>query len=315
MVARSRTIEPMAAIGAFDVQWGLGVPPIVYRGGEGSLDVRHLRTFRAVARAGSLTGAAASLDYAQSSVTAHIRALELDLGVVLFRRTARGVSLTDAGARLLVYAETIPGLADEARQAVHLLREPRGPLTIGSSESLCAYRLPGALASFRARFPDVRLTVQTGTCAALYAGLRERTLDMAVAMDEALPSEGLLAEPLRREPVRVLAAPGHSLTRSRRVLPEDLAGVALVLTEVGCSYREVFLRSLADAGVRPPSIATFASVEAVKQCVTAGMGVTLLPAMTVMPDVEAGHQDRPARGRGGLAGCARRHGAAARGGG
>ena len=252
------------------------------------MDILHLRTFRAVARAGSVTGAAASLDYAQSSVTAHIRALELDLGVVLFRRTARGVSLTDAGVRLLAYAEAILGLADEARQAVRLPGEPRGSLTIGSSESLCAYRLPGALASFRARYPDVRLTVQTGPCAVLYAGLRERTLDMAVTMDEGLPPEGLLGEPLRREPMRILAAPGHPLTRSPRVLPEDLAGVALVLTEVGCSYREVFLRTLADAGVRPPSIATFAGVEAVKQCVMAGMDMTLLPAMAVVPEVAAG---------------------------
>ena len=252
------------------------------------MDVRHLRTFRAVARAGSVTGAAASLDYAQSSVTAHIRALEVDLGVVLFRRTARGVSLTDAGVMLLAYAETILGLADEARQAVRRPGEPRGSLTIGSSESLCAYRLPGALASFRGRYPDVRLTVQTGPCTALYAGLRERTLDMAVAMDEPLPPDGLLGEPLRREPVRILAAPGHPLTRSPRVLPEDLASVALVLTEVGCSYREVFLRTLAEAGVRPPSIATFASVEAVKQCVMTGMGVALLPAMAVVPEVDAG---------------------------
>ena len=255
------------------------------------MDVRHLQTFRAVARAGSLSRAAISLDYAQSSVTAHIRALEADLGVVLFRRTARGVSLTDAGVKLIAYAETILGLADEARREVRLPGEPDGSLTIGSSESLCAYRLPDALASFRARYPDVRLTVQTGTCAALYAGLRERTLDMAVTMDEPLPPEGLLGEPLRREPVRILAAPGHPLIRSPRVLAVDLAGVALVLTEVGCSYREVFLRTLADAGLRPPSIATFASVEAVKQCVMAGMGVTLLPAMTVVPEVEAGKLD------------------------
>ena len=62
----------------------------------------------------------------------------------------------------------------------------------------------------------------------------------------------------------------------------------MVLTEVGCSYREVFLRTLADAGVRPPSISTFASVEAVEQCVMAGMGMALLPAMTVVPEVAAG---------------------------
>ncbi len=252
------------------------------------MDPRHLRTFRAVARAGSVTRAAALLDYAQSSVTAHIRALEDDLGVPLFDRTTRGMALTDAGARLLAYAETILRLVDEARAEVRRESELYGALTIGSSESLCVYRLPGVLAAFRMRHPGVRLTVQTGPCAALYQGVREGTLDMAVVMDEPGPPEGLVAEPLRREPALVLAPPRHLVAQRPRVAPADLAGEPLVVTEAGCSYRELFLRTLTDAGVHPPEIAAFASVEAVKHGVMAGMGVTLLPAVTVAPEVATG---------------------------
>jgi len=71
-----------------------------------------------VAQVGSITRAAALLDYAQSSVTAHIRTLEDDLGVALFDRTSKGVAPTDAGVRLLDYAETILRLTDEAREDV-----------------------------------------------------------------------------------------------------------------------------------------------------------------------------------------------------
>jgi DNA-binding transcriptional LysR family regulator len=78
------------------------------------------------------------------------------------------------------------------------------------------------------------------------------------------------------------------LARRPHVAPADLAGAALVVTESGCSYRELFLRTLADAGVRPPSVVAFESVEAVKHCVMAGMGVTLLPAVTVTHEVAAG---------------------------
>ncbi len=156
-------------------------------------------------------------DYAQSSVTAYVRALEDDLGVPLFERTAQGMALTKAGTRLLTYAETILRLADEARADVQREGELHSTLTIGASESLCAYRLPDALTAYQVRYPDVRLTVETGPCDALYQGLREGTPDMAVVMDEPRPSGplgGLVAEPLCREPTLVLAPPGHTVARS-----------------------------------------------------------------------------------------------------
>src|SRR5438046_264194 len=109
------------------------------------MELRQLETFRVVATQLSFTRAAATLDYAQSSVTAQIQSLELELGVRLFDRLGRRVALTDAGERLLEYAERLLSLADEARAALADGAEPAGTLTIGAPETVMTYRLPSVL--------------------------------------------------------------------------------------------------------------------------------------------------------------------------
>lgn len=110
------------------------------------MGLRHLQTFGAVAELLSFTRAAERLGYAQSSITGQVRALEEELGEPLFERLGKRVALTAAGRRLLPYAEKMLGLAGEARAAAAAQDgRPRGTLTIGASESLCAFRLPAVL--------------------------------------------------------------------------------------------------------------------------------------------------------------------------
>src|SRR4051794_25715284 len=116
------------------------------------MDLRQLKTFRAVADSLSFTRAADALDYAQSSVTAQIRALEDELGVRLFDRLGRRVALTEAGLRLLAYADKMLDLADEAAHAIAEGDEPSGQLIIAAPETLSTYRLPPLLKQFRLRF-------------------------------------------------------------------------------------------------------------------------------------------------------------------
>src|SRR2546421_3651462 len=105
------------------------------------MDLRQLNTFRLVATTLSFTRAAAALSYAQSSVTAQIQSLEDELGVQLFDRLGRRVALTDAGLRLLRYADRLLDLAEEARAAVADGGDPLGSLCISAPETLCIYRL------------------------------------------------------------------------------------------------------------------------------------------------------------------------------
>ena len=252
------------------------------------MELRQLNTFRAVARSLSFTRAAAVLDYAQSSVTAQIQALEDDLGAPLFERLGKRVALTESGERLLLYADKLLCLAEEARLAVPAATEPHGTLTIGAPESLCIYRLPAVLSQFRARFPRVQLIFQPGLCSQVRRALSDGLLDVGLIMEQPLQHANLTIESLVAEPLLILAHPGHRLAGSREVYPGDLAGEPVVVTETGCSYRELFEKALADAGARPTMALEFGSIEAIKQCVMAGMGITILPEVSVASEVEQG---------------------------
>jgi DNA-binding transcriptional LysR family regulator len=252
------------------------------------MDLRQLATFQAVARTLSFTRAALELNYAQSSVTAQIQALEEELGAPLFDRLGRRVALTAPGRRLQIYAGRILALADEARAAVAADLEPSGTLTVSAVESLTTYRLPPVLRAFRQRYPKVRLLLRTLLLGDARSELAEGTLDAALILDDTDPPPGVAAEPLLREPIVVFAGPQHPLVGAASVSPMDLEDETLLLTEGGCGYRATFDRALAQVGVRPASMLEFSSVEAIKQCVMAGMGIAVLPLVAVRAEIERG---------------------------
>src|SRR5579871_4565075 len=129
------------------------------------MELSDLVTFAAVVRNGGITKAAGELNTVQSNVTNRVRALEAEVGVPLFDRHARGMTLTDAGRRLLPYAQQLVAMSRDALLAARDDGSPKGPLAIGSMETTAAVRLPPLLARFHQRFPGVQLTLQTGPTA------------------------------------------------------------------------------------------------------------------------------------------------------
>jgi DNA-binding transcriptional LysR family regulator len=252
------------------------------------MELRQLHTFTAVAEQLSFTRAAEALSYAQSSVTAQIQALEAELGVPLFERLGRRVVLTEAGVRLRGYAARLIQLEAEARLAVPSATEPAGTLQIGAPESLCTYRLPPVLARFRERFPRVKLVFRPGNCTDLMRRVADGSLDVVFVLDEETSHPGVRSTPLRREPIRVLARPDHPLASRRGVTSQDLAGETILHTEADCAYRLMFDRALAESGVRPDVAVEFSSLEAIKQAAIAGMGLAVLPEVSVEAEIAMG---------------------------
>jgi len=252
------------------------------------MELRQLATFREVATTLSFTRAAEALDYAQSSVSSQIQELEGELGSPLFERLGKRISLSDAGQRLLPYAERLLQLADEARAAVSSSEEPSGTLTIGTPESLCTYRLPPVLSQFRARYPRVQVVFRPAFGADLRRALNEGRVDLGFFYEYPQGQPDLATESLVAEPLVLLAHPGHPLASRARVDTYMLHGEPLLLTEPGCVYRERFERLLSTAGAHPTSTVEFSSIEAIKQCVMVGMGLSLLPAVTVREEVARG---------------------------
>ncbi|WP_233750675.1 LysR family transcriptional regulator, partial [Bordetella bronchiseptica] len=125
------------------------------------MELAELEIFRAVARTESVTRAAHALARVQSNVTTRLRQLEDSLGVTLFLRENKRMTLTPDGRRLLAYAERLLALAEETRQAMRA-DTPAGRLRLGAMESAAASRLPQPLASLHAQWPDLAIDLHTG---------------------------------------------------------------------------------------------------------------------------------------------------------
>ncbi|HET8841558.1 MAG TPA: substrate-binding domain-containing protein, partial [Ktedonobacteraceae bacterium] len=189
---------------------------------------------------------------------------------------------------LLPYAEKMLDLASEARAIVAGGEVPTGTLKITAPETVCTYRFPTLLRQFRQRFPQVKLLFRPYPLADIRRGVNEGDIDVAFVLEEPLHSTSLVIENLVPEPLYLLAAPDYPLANLPILHTSDLEGEPFLLTEAGCSYRHTLERALNEAGVHASTNLDFISVEAIKQCAIAAMGITFLPAITVRQELEEG---------------------------
>lgn len=246
---------------------------------EGDMDAGDLTIFAAVARAGGITKAAARLNTVQSNVTQRIRLLEAELGVPLFNRHSRGVSLTSAGAQLLPYAERIGRLLSEAKQAASDGPVPHGRIAIGALESATAVRLPPILAAYGAACPDVDIEIATGTTAELIDAVLEHRVEAAFVAGPVRHPE-LLAVPLIEEELVVVTAPWITGLDALTATP-GRDKLKLIVFRPGCTYRAHLEALLSERGLIDIRRLEFGTIDGIIGCVGAGMGVTLLPRAAV----------------------------------
>ncbi|HET6220497.1 MAG TPA: LysR family transcriptional regulator [Acidobacteriaceae bacterium] len=245
------------------------------------MEVRQLQTFCVLAEELNFTRTAERVYTVQSNVTSQIKSLEAELGSPLFDRLAKRVVLTEAGHRFRPYAEKALAAMDEGCRAVKFGSEPAGPLHIGAPESVLTYRLPEVLKLFRKRYPRVELIFRPDSDNKLADELESGKLDLAISMSDLVAGDQLSSIKMRSEDIYLFATPDHPLANAKKVYPKDLSDQTLLLTEAGCGYRKKLDMQLASAQVRPQHVTEFSSVEAIKQCVLAGMGIGLLPEIVI----------------------------------
>ncbi|MFI6346188.1 LysR family transcriptional regulator [Streptomyces sp. NPDC050560] len=255
------------------------------------MELKHLATFLAVARTLGFTRAAHELGYVQSSVTAHVKALETELGVPLFERFGRRVALTEAGRELRGHARELLALAARAGEATRAAGgsggEVGGTLRIAAAESLCAYRLPTVLRTLTRRHPALRLAFGPAERAAVFTALADGALDAGFLLEERIEAPLVAARRLAEEPLALVAHPGHPLAGRAGIAAAELADDTLLVVERGCALRELADAELAGA-VTDPVVMEFVSMEALKRCAAAGLGVALVPRATVRDELARG---------------------------
>lgn len=254
------------------------------------LDPRRLETFRVVAQAGQVSGAARQLNLSQPAVTAQIRQLEADLGRSLFQRHASGVELTEAGRVLLDYARRVRRLLDEAGARLQADEQPGGALHLAASTTAAAYILPSVLRSFRLDQRAAPLRLDVGNTDEVLAWVREGLMPLAL-VEGLTRAPGLSLQPyLRDELVAVRAARApEALAAVRRVA--DLGGVPLVWREPGSGTRVVVERALHKTRVlRAPRAMDLVvgDTEAIKSCVILGLGIGFLSQWSIQRELVRG---------------------------
>jgi DNA-binding transcriptional LysR family regulator len=236
------------------------------------MDVVDLKILEAVARHGSMNKAAAELHTVQSNVTVRIRSLEREVGVALFHRHVRGVSLTPAGQRMLPYAARVAKLVADAKLAAHDDGPPNGALVLGTLETIATLRLSHILSNITSMYPQVRLSLTTGTRCGLIADVVECRLDGAFVAGP-IDHPDLQVEIVSNEELVVVTPPTWHSLESLRSVPD----LKTIVFGLGCSYRQRLESLLAEMEVPTATSLEFGSMDAIIACVAAGIGITLLP--------------------------------------
>lgn len=246
------------------------------------MEIKYLQTFLTAARTLNFTQTAKILDYAQSSITAQIKSVEDELGTSLFERLGKRIYLTKAGIELTHYAEKIIRIDGEMRHAVTGDMELNAFLTIGAQESQCTYRLPSILMEFKLLHPQVELIFKPVHTSEIAKNLLQTdNLDLAFITDTRKAMSTIHTETLLEEELVLVVSPTHHLNKTEKLTLEELAQETILLTEKGCSYRTQFENMLHQEGIYPRQVIEFVSIEAIKQCVIAALGISLLPRMVV----------------------------------
>lgn len=236
------------------------------------MNLDDLHIFRCVVREGGVTRAANQLRRVPSNVTTRIKQFEERLGVALFRREGRSLTLTDAGRTLLGHAEKLLQMADLAEQELRS-GVVQGVLRLGSLESAAGARLPPILSAFHAQNPNVTIELQTGTTRAMLRQLERFEVEGAF-VSEPFERGSLSSVPAFDEELVLITSRGVPTIRQAI----ELNGRTLLAFPHGCSYRQRLIEWLAEGSASPERVLEMSSYHAIVACVAAGTGAAIVPA-------------------------------------
>ena len=247
---------------------------------ENPLELRHLRTLRALKATGSLTRAGELLNLTQSALSHQLKVVEDWVRTPLFTRKSVPLVFSPAGERLLALADQVlPGVEAAARDLVRLAKGQAGSLRIAVECHTCFDWLLPALSKFRPRWPEVDFDFATGFHARPAQLVAEGKADLAI-LGDGTPVPGLTLIPLFRCGIVAVMAQDHPLATKPWVGAEDFAGETLVTYPIPDDMLDVVRKVLTPAGIVPRR-RTSELTNAILQLVAARKGLAALPVWVV----------------------------------
>ena len=244
------------------------------------MESNELRIFRAVAREGSITKAAQTLGYVQSNVTARIKQLESQLKTQLFYRQ-RGMVLTPMGEKLLVYAEKIIHLLDEADGALNDSIEPSGSLSIGANHTISSLRLPKILSQYHKAYPKVDLSLITSQSEELIYKVSHFQLDGAFVKSSSFSDDNIVKELVFEENLVLISSPEYNDIKS-------LCSKPFLMNTIGCPNRTQLENWLKFNGICNVRYMEFNNLDSIVEGVIADLGASCVPQSAIKEYEERG---------------------------
>ena len=250
------------------------------------MELRQIHYFIEVAKREHVTEAAHALHVAQSAVSRQIVNLEEELGVDLFIREGRNVKLTPIGAMFLEQMQQAMKLIDNAKREVEEHLDPeKGTIRIGFPSSLAAYTLPTAISAFRERYPDVKFQLNQGSYKHLIEGVVKGEFNLALIGPVPKREKKIKGRTLFTENIVALLPQAHPLANKRLLTLNELRDDSFVLFPNGFILREIIVNACSQLGFEPQVSFEGEDIDAIKGLVSAGLGVTLIPEITLIDSI------------------------------
>lgn len=259
-----------------------------YLGGIPNMEIRNIRSFIKITELGNITKAASYLGYAQSTVTLQIQQLEDELGVDLFNRNGKKLTLSDNGKEFLQYAYQIIKYESKAINHFAISNEPKGILNIGVMETVCSSNYTKLFQNFSATHPTVSLNIQIATTHQALENLDNGTFDVIFLLDNKIHRPDLVT--VREYPVDIsfFCSSCHPLANEKVVYLERLLQDPFILTEKGCNYRNVFETDIAMRNLSLNCSTEIGYTKYIIDAVENQLGIGLLPAFTLQEALDEG---------------------------
>lgn len=249
------------------------------------MELRQLAYFTEVAKLKNFTKAAERLRIAQPALSQQIRKLEQELGIDLFTRTGRGVTLTGAGEQFFIGAEKTLTEAQMAKDSVKgFIDSPHGKIMVGALESMVQTRLPSLLTAFSKKYPGIKVFIRENTTEPMLEALKKGELDLALAHSEVTslsnidlnPPKGLCSKRLYEDELVLVVAKGHPLDKRKTISIKELREETIVSFKEGSGIRSQLLAMCNREGFEPLIAYECASP---RTLVAEGLGVSVLPRL------------------------------------
>lgn len=249
-------------------------------------DLRQIRAFTAVADEGSFTHAARKLSVTQSAISHSVRALEEQMDCRLIDRQGKRSTLTLEGEMFLRRCRRVIHELDlAARELDGLKGWGQGRIRIGAPPSLCHYLLPKVLRELRDCFPGCEALIESGTTETLVKMLSDFELDVVLGMKMKL-DRPLRYEPLFRDRLVFVVAPGHPWARAGRVDPESLGREQLIVYARATETYRMVEKHFGEIATRPPLV--LGDMETIKEMAKVGVGIGIVAAWVARRELDDG---------------------------